>query len=278
MKFGGSVYKKINKLLKLDKPLVVFDIETTGLNISSDKIVELAYIKIWENGRVKQDDMILDPQMKISLEAVAVHGIRNRDIKDKPKFRDRAQELWDVFNGCYYGGFNIINYDLPLLRREFIRVGMDFEYNTKQIIDSREIFLKMVPRTLSTTYEYFCHKKFKEWHTALNDTEASLEILVRQLEKYKDISDWEFINKIHESGESDHIDGTRKFYWLKGEAYFAFSKYRDRRLKDIAREDPEFLEWMLSADFSEELKNIVEKALEEYKHPDSLVDKIRSKI
>jgi DNA polymerase-3 subunit epsilon len=278
MKFGGGVYKKIHRYLALDKPLVVFDIETTGLNLSSDKIVELAYIKIWDNGRMKQDDMILDPEIKIGLESIAVHGIRNRDVKGKPKFRDRVQELWDVFHDCYYSGFNIINFDLPILRREFIRIGMDFEYSTKQIIDSREIFLKMVPRTLSSTYEYFCHKKFKEWHTALNDTEASLEILVKQLEKYKEIRDWEFINKIHKSEEDEYSDGTLKFYWLRGEAYFAFSKYRDRRLKDIAREDPEFLEWILSADFSEEVKNIVEKALEKNIRPDSLVHKIKSKL
>jgi len=278
MKFGGSNYKKIYKLLNLDKPLVVFDIETTGLNISSDKMVEIAYIKIWDNGRVKQDDMILDPEIKIGLEAIAIHGIRNRDVKDKPKFRDKAQELWDVFHGCYYGGFNINNFDLPILRREFIRVGMDFEYSTTQIIDSREIFRKMVPRTLSSTYEYFCHRKMKEWHTAMNDTESCLEILVKQLEKYKEIRDWEFINKIHKGEEDDYLDSTRKFYWLKGEAYFAFSKYRDRRLKDIARKDPEFLEWMLAADFNEEIKSIVEKSLEENRRSESLVDKIKSKI
>ena len=278
MFIGGSVYKKLTKFLKLDKPLVIFDIETTGLNISSDKIVEIAYIKIWENGRTKKDDMLFNPEIKISLEAVAVHGIRNRDVKDKLKFRDKAQELWEVFNDSYYSGFNIINFDLPILRREFIRCGMDFEYSTKQIIDTREIFLKMVPRTLTTTYEYYCHKQFKEWHTALNDTDAATEILVKQLEKYKEIQDWEFINKIHKSEQDENIDGTRKFYWLRGEAYFAFSKYRDHRLKDVAREDPKFIEWMLSADFNKEVKNIAKKALEENNKGTSLVDKIKSKL
>lgn len=256
-----NIYKKLLKLLRLDKPLVIFDIETTGLSIHSDKIVELAYIKVWENGRVKKADMLINPEMKIGLEAIAVHGIRNRDIKDKPTFRDKSQELWDVFHDCYYSGFNINNFDLPLIRREFIRVGMDFEYSTKQIIDSREIFLKMVPRTLSSTYEYYCKKKFNEWHTALNDTEAASEILVRQLERYKEIQDLEFINKIHKLEEDEYLDATRKFYWLKGEAYFAFSKYRDKLLEQVARDDPKFLTWILSADFSEEVKSIVRLCL-----------------
>jgi len=256
-----NLYKKIVKLLKLDKPLVIFDLEATGLNLHSDKIVELAYIKVWPNSRTKEDDMLINPEMKIGREAIAIHGIRNRYIKDKPAFRDKAQEIWDVFNDSYYAGFNIINFDLPLLRREFIRCGMDFEYSTKQIIDTRELFLKMVPRTLSSTYEYYCNKDFKQWHTALIDTEVSAEILVKQLERYRECRDWEFINKIHAAEESEHVDGTQKFYWLRGEAYFAFSKYRDQALKEIAREDPDFLEWMLKADFNKEIKSIVEKAL-----------------
>ena len=258
-----NIYKKLTKYLKLDKPLVIFDIETTGLNISSDKIVELAYVKVWPSGRVKKDDMLLNPEMKISLEATSVHGIQNRDVDNKPSFRDKSQELWDVFHDCFYSGFNIINFDLPLLRREFIRVGMDFEYSTKQIIDSREIFLKMVPRTLSSTYEYYCSKDFSQWHTALNDTEVSAEILTKQLEKYKEIRDWEFINKVHQREEEEALDGTRKFYWLRGEAFFAFSKYRDRSLKRVAREDPKFLKWILKADFNEDVKSVVRMALDE---------------
>ena len=277
MQLTGNNYKKILKLLKLDRPLVIFDVETTGLNLHSDKIVELAYTKINENGRVKKEDMLLDPEFKISLEAIAVHGIRNRDVREKPKFRDKAQELWDIFYDCYYSGFNIINFDLPLLRREFIRCGMDFEYSVDRIIDSREIFQKMVPRTLSSTYEYYTKKKLVHWHTAQNDVESATEILVHQLEKYKEVRDWEFINLIHRDDAESFLDSTRKFYWLKGEAYFAFSKYNNRRLKDIAVEDQKFLEWILSADFSEEAKNVVRKALGENDKKSSLVGKLKLK-
>ena len=257
-----SIYKKIVKILKLSKPLVIFDIETTGLNLSSDKIVELAYAKIWPSGRVKKGNMLLNPEIKISLEAVAVHGIRNRDVKNKLKFRNKAQELWDVFHNCYYGGFNVANFDLPILRREFIRVGMDFEYQTEDVIDSREIFSKMVPRTLSSTYEHYCHKKSDHWHTALNDTEIATEILVKQLEKYHELRSLEFINQIHRAEKYDYLDSNRKFYWLHGEAHFAFSKYRDKSLKQVAVDDPKFLEWILSADFNKEVKSIVRLSLE----------------
>ena len=257
-----SIYKKINKLLKLDKPLVVFDIETTGLSISSDKIVELAYAKIFPNGMIKKGDIYLNPEIKISLEAISVHGITENEVKNKPKFRDKAQEIWDVFNGCYYSGFNIINFDLPIIRREFVRVGMDFEYSTDQIIDAREIFLKMVPRTLGTTYEFYCKKKVKKRHQASSDTELAIEILVKQLEKYKEVRDWEFINKIHEPNAEDYLDNARKFYWLRGEAFFAFSKYINQPLSEVAKKDPDFVKWILNSDFSRETKDIVKQAID----------------
>ena len=271
-------HQKIVKLLKLEKPLVVFDIETTGLSLHSDKIVELAYIKIWPSGRVKKEDMLFDPEMAISPEAVAVHGIEDQHLKGKPKFRDAAHELWEVFQDSYYGGFNVMNFDLPLIRREFLRCGMDFFYTPKDIVDSREIFRKMVPRSLSSTYEYYTGHESKGWHTAMADTESSLEILVRQLEKYKEVRDWEFINKMHKSEEDENLDGTRKFYWLHGEAYFAFSKYRDRPVKEIARVDPGFMNWILKADFSEEVKNIIGKAMEQAVKQPSLLEKIKEKL
>lgn len=261
----SNISKKIIKYLKLDKPLIIFDLETTGINLSSDKIVELAYIKIWPDGREKKDELILDPEMKISLEAMSIHGISDDEVAGKPKFRDKAQELWDIFNNCYYSGFNINNFDLPLLRREFIRVGMDFEYDTKQIIDTGEIFLRIVPRTLPATYEYYFKKKPDSYHNAAGDTEAAAGILIKQLEKHKEIRDWEFINKIHQNEEDEQTDGNQKFYWLRGEAYFAFSKYKDQPVSYLVKEDPDFLNWILDADFGEDVKNIIRAAIKKHK-------------
>lgn len=241
--------------------MVIFDIETTGLQIFKDKIVELAYIKIFADGRIKKDEMIFNPQMLISPEATAIHGLKNKDVCGKPTFRKKAQELWQVFNDCYYGGFNIINFDLPILRREFIRVGMDFNFKASRVIDSRVIYQYMVPRSLSATYRYYCGKKFKQDHAALGDAEITAEILVKQLEKYSEIRDWKFVNKIHQLTEEARIDSSRKFYWENGKAYFAFSEYRGIALAEVAKTHPKFLQWMLKSDFSSEAKSIVKKAV-----------------
>ena len=253
--------EKINKILQLDKPLIIFDLETTGLSLSMDKIIEIAYVKIFPDGRMKEDDIFLNPEMKISDESVAVHGIRNEDLEGKKIFRDVAQELWDVFSDCYYGGYNIINFDLPILRREFLRVGYDFDYHNSRLLDSKLIYNYMEPRTLSAAYKYYCDKEHYDAHSALSDVKVTAEIFSRQLDKYEEIRDWEFLNKIHKSSNERFVDNDRKFYWRDGQAHFSFSKYRDMSLAKVAQIDPSFLRWISEADFSEETKNIVKKAL-----------------
>ena len=208
---------------------------------------------------------MLDPQMPISRESTAVHGLSDKDVSSKPIFRKKAQEIWEIFNGCYYSGFNVMNFDLPILRREFIRMGMDFDYNISDIIDCRVIYQHMVPRSLAATYRYYCGKEFNQSHTALGDVEVAAEILAKQLDKYSEIEDWDFIDKIHQSPEDLYVDNARKFYWRHGRAYFAFSKYRGIALSEVAKINPKFLKWILTADFSEETKTIIKKALESIK-------------
>jgi DNA polymerase-3 subunit epsilon len=253
---------KIKNYLKLDKPLVLFDIESTGLSLSYDRIVELAYIKIQPNGRDVKKSIYLNPEMSIPPEASEIHGITDERVKNEPTFREKANELWDVFIDCYYGGFNVINYDLPMLRREFLRVGMDFTYAVTQIIDSKIIYHYMEPRTLSAAYRYYCHKELLDAHSALADIEATGDIFVKQLEMYEELRDLNVINKIHRLPDDKFVDLERRFYWRNGEAYFAFSKYRDSPLSEVAKTNPDFLHWILTADFPEETKIIVKKALE----------------
>lgn len=252
---------KINELIKLDKPLVVFDLETTGLAINMDKIIEIAYLKIMPDGRSIQDDIFLNPEMSVSSEATEIHGLTNDDLADKPTFREKAQELWEIFSNSYYSGFNIINFDLPMLKREFLRVGMDFVYETAQIIDSKVIYYSMEPRTLSAAYKYYCGQEHLDSHCASADVEAAAKILEKQLEKYQEIRDWEFVNHLHRGSGGHYLGSERKFYWRNGEAYLAFSKYRDTPLAEVARTDPLFLEWMIKADFADETKQIIKKAL-----------------
>ncbi len=259
----GDKYKKIAEYLELDRSLVIFDLETTGHAMSSDRIVRLAYSKIMPNGRVVNDHFLFNPETDISLESTAVHGITQEEIKDRPTFREKSQEIWEIFNHSYLGGFNIINFDLPLLKREFLRAGLSFEYTNKDIIDFKKIFTFLEPNTLSGAYNYYVHKDYTSANNAVADVEAAAEVFEKQLKKYKEIRDIKFINEVHSPHDDDYyIDHEHKFYWLGGVAYFNFSKYKNKPLSEVAKKDPEFLEWIMEADFSIETKKIVKKALE----------------
>ncbi len=260
--FLTLMLNKISKLIKLDKPLVVFDLESTGLSITMDRIIEIAYLKIMSNGATFKGNILLDPEMSIPQEATAVHGLSDEDVKGQPTFREKAQELWEIFNGCCYGGFNVYGYDLPMLRREFLRAVLDFDYSQAKIIDSKVIYHYMEPRTLSAAYKFYCDQEHTEAHSALADVAVTAKILRSQLERYGEIRDWDFVHKIHHLSDDRYVDNDRKFYWRDGEAYFAFSKHRGRSLKEVVEQDPGFLEWIMAADFSQETKDIVKKALQ----------------
>ena len=257
------------KILKLGKPLVIFDLETTGPMISADRIVEIAFIKIFPNGREVRGDLFLNPEREVSDESVQVHGITDDMSTDKPTFREKAQELWDVFSGAYYAGFNINNFDLPVLRREFIRAGMDFTYTTEQIIDTKIIMQFMEPRTLSYAVKYYCRNTSLKLQNASADAQAAFLILGKQLKKYNGaMADIAFINKIHKAKDVEsrlYTNLTNKFYWKNGKAHFGFSEYKDRPLEEVAVKDREFMNWILKADFSEDLKYLVEKTLQKTK-------------
>lgn len=252
---------KIPQLIKMEKPLVIFDLETTGLSINLDRIVEIAYLKIRPDGSTLKGDLLLNPEMKIPAEASAIHGLTDEKVKDQPTFKDKASELWEIFRDSSYSGFNVFGFDLPILKREFLRVGLDFNYADAKIIDAKVIYHYMEPRTLAAAYKFYCKKEQVDAHNALADVEATAKILTKQLEKYDETRDWDFIYKIHHAADDRYVDNDRKFYWRSGEAHLAFSKHKDRALAEVARTDPGFLEWILTADFSEETKEIVRKAL-----------------
>lgn len=252
-----SDFKHLLDVMKLDKPLVVFDLETTGLALSYDRVIELAFVKIMPNGRVLEKDIFFNPEIDIPSEVTAIHGLTNADLADKPLFREQAQEVWDIFNGCYFGGFNVANFDLPMLRREFLRVGYDFNYSKKQIIDSKIIYHAMEPRDLEAAYHYYCQKQLINAHSALADVHATVEILDQQLVQY----DYELIRQISEAPDDRYVDDEKRFYWRGGQAYLNFSKHKDHSLAEVSQTDPGFLQWILGADFSQETKQIVERAL-----------------
>ena len=247
--------------LQLKKPLIIFDLETTGLAINTDRVVELAYIKIWPDGKVVKDDILINPEQSIPKEASDVHGIKNEDIENAPTFKDLSQDLLSVFSDCVYSGFNVIRFDLPMLKREFLRFGIDFEYSNDDIVDASTIFSKKEPRTLTAAYQFYCNKEHAGAHRALADVEVTLEVLEGQLKKYSDLNDPQAIKKMHSETDSRFVDKERKFYWRDGKAHFSFSKFKDQSLEQVAQQEQGFLNWILNADFSEETKTIIRKAL-----------------
>src|SRR5882672_5882108 len=170
--------------LNLKVPLCFFDLETTGINITKDRILEIAVIKIMPNGEVVRKSNILNPTIPILKESTAIHGISEKDVKDKPTFRDVAKDYARFFEGADLAGFNILKFDVPILVEEFLRADVEFDYSRKKIIDSQKIFHLMEKRTLSAAYKFYCQKEVDNAHSAESDTQATMEVLVSQIEKY----------------------------------------------------------------------------------------------
>ncbi|MEK7453049.1 MAG: 3'-5' exonuclease [Patescibacteria group bacterium] len=256
-----SEKNSIMEKLKLEKPLVIFDLETTGVVVNLDKIIEISYMKIFTNGEEEKKTYKINPGINIPIESIKVHGITNDDVKKYPFFKEYADELFKVFSNCYFGGFNIIGFDLPLIQKEFKESGLNFSYKTEDIIDSKSIFHAMEKRDLSAAYKFYCNKEHILAHSAEGDILATYEILKSQLKKYPDILDKVFLNSIHSQKDERYVDSARKFYWRDGEAYFNFGKHKGESLKSVSTSNSSFLSWMLQADFDLETKEIVSNAL-----------------
>lgn len=246
--------------LNLEKPLVVFDLETTGVIVNLDKIIEISYLKIFTDGTEKKKTYRVNPGIKIPREASAIHGITNEAVEKCPYFKDCAREIFDDFSECYFSGFNVIGFDLDLLKKELKDAGLTFTYNTNDVIDAKVIFHTMEKRDLSSAYKFYCGKEHKGAHGAEADVEATLEVLSAQLEKYPEALDREFLRSIHSPKDERYVDADKRFYWRDGEAYFNFGKHKGESLKDVSGYDQGFLGWILQADFSPEIKEIVYNA------------------
>jgi DNA polymerase-3 subunit epsilon len=193
----------ISRFLPLSRPLIIFDLETTGLSIGEDSMIEIAYRKIMPNGEVIAVAQRINPGMPIPEDSTAVHGIVDADIATAPSFAQLCYELWSVFDGADVGGFNITGFDLPFLKAEFARVGKNFDYSTKKILDAKVLYHKMVARdmvsarNLSAAYKFYCGKEHTTAHTGAGDVEVTVEILEKQLEKYPEFRNWEYLAEIH---------------------------------------------------------------------------------
>ena len=249
--------------LKLTRPLVFFDLETTGLNIASDRIVELSYYKVFPDGQAEGKTLRLKPtymmlgqevQMPISPEASAVHGIYDEDLADKPTFKDVAASLAAVLDGADLAGYNSNHFDLPLLAEEFIRAGVDVDLKSKRMIDVFTIFQRQEPRSLVAAYKFYCGKDLTNAHAADADTMATYEVLKAQLERYELPDDVD--------GLADFTTGTVRFadfagriaYDADGVEIFNFGKYKGQRVADVFRRDLGYYGWIQNGDFPQYTK------------------------
>jgi DNA polymerase III subunit epsilon len=254
----------LGTLLPLERPLVVFDTETTGTNSRSDRIVEIACVKIHPDGRREDWERRLNPGIPIPAASTAIHGISDADVASAPRFRDVAAELAAYLAGCDLAGYNIAGFDLPVLRAEFLRAGVPFEVTDRRLVDAQRIFFAREPRHLAAAARFYCQSDHDGAHGARADAEMTLRVLVGQLERYAELP--RSVAELHDqfcAGIDQDIDPEGRFRLVNGEPTVNFGKNRGRLLKDISREEPGFLRWILKGDFSEPVKSVARKYLPE---------------
>ncbi len=249
--------------MNLDKPLVFFDLETTGVDVKKDRIVELSVIKVMPDGTKETKTKIINPGIPIPKESSDIHGITDDKVKDEPTFEKYAKSLNQFLEGCDLGGYNIVQFDVPLLKNEFARVGINFSLENRRFIDSFKIFCEKFPRTLTGAYRYYCEKELGEdAHGAEADTLASLEVFEKQMEQYEELNDFDEIHKLSTKRNEKWIDETGKFHWSGNTAIMGFGKHRGKELKVIAMQEPGFLKWVMKNDFPDDAKQIASDALQ----------------
>ena len=235
--------------LNLKNPLVFFDLETTGTNINSDRIVEICYLKVYPNGNEESKTMRINPEMHIPETASAIHGIYDADVADCPTFKEVARSVANDIEGCDLAGFNSNRFDIPLLAEEFLRAEVDIDLSRRKFIDVQVIFHKMEQRTLSAAYKFYCDKNLENAHTAEADAMATYEVLKAQLDRYPELTnDVTFLSQF--SAYSKNVDfAGRMIYNSKGEEVINFGKYKGRLVEEVLQSDPGYYAWVMGADF-----------------------------
>lgn len=243
--------------LNLKRPIVFFDLETTGVDTSHDRIVEISLVKVMPDGEQIVKTRRLNPEMPIPPEATAVHHITDADVKDCPTFRQVAKSLAQFLEGCDFGGFNSNRFDLPLLVEEFLRVGVDVDFKRRKFIDVQNIFHKMEQRTLVAAYKFYCQKELTEAHSAESDTLATYEVLKAQLDRYPELqNDVTALADFSSRGETADYAG-RIGYNDKGEEILMFGKYKGRTVEEVFRIEPGYYAWMMNGDFPLYTKKVI---------------------
>ena len=271
--------------LNLKKPLVVFDLETTGLDIVNDRIIQLSFIKIYPDGKEERGDHLINPGRHIPEMITELTGIDDEKVKDAPSFKQISTTLAETFKGCDFAGFNSNRFDVPMLAEEFLRAGIDFDFSKCRLIDAQAIFHKMERRNLAAAYKFYCGRKMEEdfeAHRADQDTEATYRVLMGELDMYSKEqqeederilpNDMDFLAEF--SKQNDNVDFAGRMIWApitdkegkpltdkdgkpQLQEVFNFGKYKDYPVAEVLKKDPGYYSWMLGADFPNNTKQVL---------------------
>jgi len=235
--------------LNITKPICFFDLETTGINVSKDRIVEISILKVFPNGNKESKTWLVNPEMPIPAEVSAIHGVTNERVANEPTFKVLAKNINEMIKNCDLAGFNSNRFDIPLLAEEMLRADMDFDMKGRVAIDVQTIFHKMEKRTLGAAYKFYCNKDLENAHTAEADTLATYEVLMAQLDRYENLeNDPKFLAEFSVHKKCVDLAGFIN-YNDEGEECFAFGKHKNKRVVDVLDQEPGYFGWLLNADF-----------------------------
>lgn len=252
--------------LKLEKPIVFFDLETTGIQVAKDRIVEIAILKVFPNGNKESKTWLVNPTIPIPPESTEIHGISDEKVANEPTFKEIAPKISELIHNCDLAGYNSNKFDIPLLAEEFLRVGIDFNMNNRKAVDIQNIFHKMEQRTLVAAYKFYCNKDLSNAHSAEADTTATYEVLLSQLEKYDELeNNITFLSEFSvRGGKFADMAGFVR-YNDQGEEILSFGKYRGVTLKQIWEENKGYFSWIQNTDFPLYTKNVMKNFADKMK-------------
>ena len=247
--------------LQLQRPLAIIDLETTGVSVMTDRIVEIAILKLLPNGDSKSFTNRVNPEMPIPPSATAVHGIFDADVALEPSFKQLAPRVREFLKGCDIGGYNVRRFDLPLLKKEFERIGSPLEDADAHVIDMQTIFHTREPRDLSAALRYYCDKEHTGAHGALADVEATAEIFMAQLDRYDDLpKDIPALELVVHPRDPSWVDDDGKIVWEGDEIVLTFGKHKGKSLRELVRNETRYLDWVIGGEFPESTKRVIREA------------------
>ena len=249
--------------LKLDRPLAIFDIESTGISPRADRIIELAIIRVEPDGGETEKYWLVNPTIPIPVESTAVHGITDEIVKNCPPFAQVARDVDAFLEGCDLGGYNVLRFDIPMLSEEFQRAGLDLDVDNRRVLDAQRIYHQREPRDLAAALRFFCGRDHADAHGAEADARATLDVIKGEFIKYSDLPDnMAEIDRQFNATDPLDVDRSGRLRWVDGEMTINFGKKKGEKVRDIAASDPSFLKWMLRSDFPADTRKLVQDALD----------------